>query len=239
MVSSELDAYKLYSREVYQVKLHCQEYTNEDILTFAQRAKTGDQEAREAILSCCLDSMIMLAVIYHVYVPRDDVGDLIGIANVTIVSCLDKALTRDRPVAYLIGCARNSLLKYINTRSSLIAKPAREQSCSLVSLQEVETWLTAPYARPKRKMSTKIVQLLLALATPEQREAILMRLELWGRNQQGLSSYQKNNLGKQAIRGCQRIYRYIHAHRHENPYCLFARYVEECPVQVIPTEEVQ
>lgn len=219
-VRDELDAFGLYSRQMV-----CPRYTNEEITELASKARAGDQSAREAILSSCLHAVVTLAFRYHVYVEHDDLCDLIGIGNLALVEGLDKALEKERPTGYLIGCARYSILNHVNRTSSLIHRSPEQEPMTIDPIEDVLLLAAQEEQQQCLLLSERMFRHLLSLATPCQREAILIRHCLFGRTTAGMTYRQKCDNAGAAKRGREKIYRFLLEHKHEKRYQKFAAYL--------------
>ena len=90
-----------------------------------QRARLGDEQARQQLIESSLQYVAGVTWRYVCYVRQDDYLDLVSVGNMAVVEGIAKALTATRPGAYLRGMARHAIRRYCLARSSLIAKQRR------------------------------------------------------------------------------------------------------------------
>ncbi len=113
-----LDMYKQETRSIPWL-------SDEDEIVYQERARSGDEVSREALIVDCLNYVTSVATHYARYAKHDDILDLIGIGNLALVENLDHALTRPSPAGYLRMRAKYAIIGYISTQAHLIACPSR------------------------------------------------------------------------------------------------------------------
>lgn len=131
-----LASFEQYRSEVFS-KQRCDE---QDIDRIIQRAREGDHKACETLIELCLPFVVKLAWKFKRYLPHDDYGDIVGIGNLALVTCLDKALRASQPVAYLMRCAYYRVLEHVSCRASLISNPKTSKATPVSSI-EAHLWL--------------------------------------------------------------------------------------------------
>lgn len=143
-------------------------------------AREGDLKARESITLLCLPYVVWLAWRYKPYLPHDDYGDVVGIGNLALVTCMDGAMNAEHPVRYLMKCAHYRVLEYVACRASLISQPKTSKATHVVSLEATPVLKnTLPYGskRAVRAIGADhdwLAEALNAL-TPLQREVVLIK----------------------------------------------------------------
>ena len=90
-----------------------------------QRARLGDEQARQQLIESSLQYVARVAWRYVCYVRQDDYLDLVSVGNMAVVEGIAKALTAAKPGAYLRGLARHAIRRYCLARSSLVSKQRR------------------------------------------------------------------------------------------------------------------
>ncbi len=90
-----------------------------------QRARLGDEQARQQLIESSLQYVASFAWRYVCYVRQDDYLDLVSVGNMAVVEGIVKALTATRPGAYLRGMARYAIRRYCLARSRLVSKQHR------------------------------------------------------------------------------------------------------------------
>jgi len=90
-----------------------------------QRARLGDEQARQQLIESSLQYVASVAWRYVCYVRPDDYPDLVSVGNMAVVEGIAKALTATRPGAYLRGMARHAIRRYCLARRSLVARQRR------------------------------------------------------------------------------------------------------------------
>jgi DNA-directed RNA polymerase specialized sigma24 family protein len=88
-----------------------------------RRAKNGDAEAREQVITSCLTYVEFIAKRYERYLHHDDYLDLVGIGSLAVVENLERALLKDNPGGWLRSRAKYAIIHYCFTRANLIVRP--------------------------------------------------------------------------------------------------------------------
>ncbi len=88
-------------------------------------ARKGDKDARDALIVNCLNwTMARAARMYKALRPAHlDVMDVVGVGNVELMERLDKALTLEDPIAYLLTCVSLEMQSYCANKNPLIQRP--------------------------------------------------------------------------------------------------------------------
>jgi DNA-directed RNA polymerase specialized sigma subunit len=107
----------------------------EEIDQLVWKARAGDEAAREGIIERCLPYVVWLAWHYKPFLPHEDYGDIVGIGNLALVTCLNDALAARNPVVYLMRCAYYQVLEYVARRTSLISVPKTGKAKPVISLE--------------------------------------------------------------------------------------------------------
>jgi RNA polymerase sigma factor (sigma-70 family) len=107
-----------YISELWKI----QRLSSEEEDLFAERARTGDQEAKKALIENCLVYILHMARVYSVYVEHDDLLDIVAVGNLAVTEKVDQALEKAAGSvgAYLCGVAKRSISNYCLYRSKLI-----------------------------------------------------------------------------------------------------------------------
>jgi RNA polymerase sigma factor (sigma-70 family) len=124
------------------------------------RTRSGDEEAKAALIEGCLGYVSHLAWKYRFCLLHDDYLDLVGVGNLAVVERFDKALLVENPSAYIRGIARIAIQEHCRTYASLITGRRNED------LRHVES-LDAPLAG-----NDLCLYDLIAAAEPEQRKEV-------------------------------------------------------------------
>lgn len=186
-----LNSYEQYMSELRRVK-RLKAEAEESVVA---RAKTGDQEAKNALIENCLGYVSYIARRYHVYVEHDDLLDIVQVGNLAITEKVDKALDKAEGSvgAYLCGVAKQSIRKYCLYRSRLM--PVKDHNFPLEDAPTVESLealtdkeasdnpvqIAATESDPLQMYLEKEgVEESLATLTTEQREVVEMRHGLTG-----------------------------------------------------------
>jgi DNA-directed RNA polymerase sigma subunit (sigma70/sigma32) len=85
-----------------------------------RRARNGDTQAKETLIQSCLGYVACVAYRYTCYSQHDVYLDLVSVGNLAVVECFEKALTVEKPVAYLLGVAKLAVKAYCCKHSGLI-----------------------------------------------------------------------------------------------------------------------
>jgi RNA polymerase sigma factor (sigma-70 family) len=130
----------LASFEMYRSEVFSRQRRDEcDIDQIIQRAREGDNKACETLIEQCLPFVVKLAWRFKPFLPHDDYGDIVGIGNLALVTCLDKTLRASQPVAYLMSCAYYRVLEHVSCRASLISNPKTSKATPVRSI-ETQLW---------------------------------------------------------------------------------------------------
>src|SRR5258708_5944036 len=118
--NGDLSAYALYDAEFAQLPRFSRQEQGE----LVDRARKGHDEARHLLVVNCLHwALIMAHRIYHERRPLHvDVLDLMAVANLKMLEKVDKALTADDPVAYLLTIAAQVMRVYCTYYAPLIQR---------------------------------------------------------------------------------------------------------------------
>jgi DNA-directed RNA polymerase sigma subunit (sigma70/sigma32) len=156
--------------------------TRSEECELVQRARNGDQQAKDALLQSCLRYVATVAYSYTCYVQHDDYLDLVSVGNLALVECLEKALTIDNPVAYLHGVVKLAMKAYCYKHSQLITHQRGQPFVRVASLDAPQEngegcaaeMLSAPPPEPERTPANcdKLYRAIRTL-TPKQRYVIL------------------------------------------------------------------
>lgn len=84
------------------------------------QARQGDEAAKHQLIEARLPYIMHMANVYHVYAEHEDILDIVGVANLAVTTNIDKALTKENPVAYLSGIAKREIRTYCFYHSRLI-----------------------------------------------------------------------------------------------------------------------
>lgn len=97
----------------------------ENLSSLIDRARAGEEQAREELLLSCLPYALGIArFVYHARRPaHDDLLDLAQVASEQMLLRLDRALAANDPAAYLRGIARSAIRQYCTYHADLIQKP--------------------------------------------------------------------------------------------------------------------
>lgn len=90
-------------------------------------ARNGDEKAKAALIEGCLKYISFIAWKHLAYIHHDDYLDLVGVGNLAVVECFEKALTTDNPSAYLRGAAKIAVKSYCRRYGSLIARDQNQE----------------------------------------------------------------------------------------------------------------
>lgn len=98
------------------------------------RARSGDELAKGALIESCLQYIASVAWGYACYLRHDDYLDLVGVGNLAIVECVEKALAVNNPAAYLRGVAKLAMKLYCFKHAGLITRGPRRDRVQVGSL---------------------------------------------------------------------------------------------------------
>lgn len=96
--------------------------TRSEEAVLVQRARQGDQQAKDELVQNCLRYVSLIASRYVCYLQHEEYLDLVSIGNLAVVECVEKALSVANPVAYLYGVARLAIKSYCYKHSQLITQ---------------------------------------------------------------------------------------------------------------------
>jgi DNA-directed RNA polymerase specialized sigma24 family protein len=129
---SDLSASTLYRSEV----LRLPRLSRAEQAVLVDRARQGHQESAHALVVNCLHWALLMA--HRIYEERQpshvEILDLASEANVKMVEQLDKALTANDPVAYLMSIASQTIRVYCTYHAPLIQRPEWLSRKQLVEL---------------------------------------------------------------------------------------------------------
>lgn len=129
----DLSAYALYDAEVARLP----RFSRQEQRELVDGARQGNQEARHLLVMNCLHWVLIKA--HSIYDERRplhvDVLDLMEEANLQMLEKMDKALTANDPVAYLMAIAAQTIRVYCTYSAPMIQRP---ESCSLKRLAEMQ-----------------------------------------------------------------------------------------------------
>ncbi len=97
--------------------------SREEEAEIVRRAKEGDAEAREQVITNCLTYVEFIAKRYETYLHHDDYLDLVGIGSLAVVENLDRALGKNNPSGWLRSRGKYAIIHYCFTRANLIVRP--------------------------------------------------------------------------------------------------------------------
>src|SRR5581483_1511870 len=115
----------LYRAEVRRIP----HLTREEQEHYAVAARAGDSEARNGLVTNCLNWVMHKA--YELYRDRapshSDLMDLIGHANVKMLEAIPQALSSRDPVAYLMSVGIREMRWYCTYNDPMIYRPRRDK----------------------------------------------------------------------------------------------------------------
>ena len=100
-----LSSFDLYRNEVLLTS-PARSYVADAVI---RRARFGDAQAREEIITALLRYIMRVAMTFSKEDPKNDYVELVGVGNLAAVECLDVALLKKEPVAYLKGCIKRKM----------------------------------------------------------------------------------------------------------------------------------
>lgn len=106
----------------------------EDMLV--EQARNGSQDAKETLILSGLAYVIRVAYTYFLTLAthHDDFLDLIAIGNLALVEMIDTALTKQRPLIYLLTCAKFAIHHHCYYCSDLITRARNAERKTVRSL---------------------------------------------------------------------------------------------------------
>lgn len=117
----DLLAKTLYNAEV----AHLPQLSRAEEDQLVEQARSGDEDARVSLVVSCLGyALVHARRMWMLRLPRhDEALDLAQIASLEMVTDLDVALTKRRPVGYLRGIATRAMSLYLTYHGEMIDKP--------------------------------------------------------------------------------------------------------------------
>ncbi len=97
--------------------------SREEEAEIVRRAKKGDTEAREQVITNCLTYVEFIAKRYEPYLHHDDYLDLVSIGSLAVVENFSRALVKDNPSGWLRSRGKYAIIHYCFTRAHLIVRP--------------------------------------------------------------------------------------------------------------------
>jgi len=112
------------NEEIYRNEVRClPRLTLDEEQEIVNRAREGDKEAREQVITSCLTYVEFIAKRYERYLHHDDYLDLVGIGSLAVVENLERALLNDNPGGWLRSRGKYAIIHYCFTRANLIVRP--------------------------------------------------------------------------------------------------------------------
>src|SRR5579859_5649572 len=96
--------------------------TDEQERAIIERARSGDRQARDEVINICLPLILPVASRFVRQVRHADFLDLVQMGNLTVIEWLDRALQKDRPIAYLVSAVYTRFIRYLGMSDSLVSK---------------------------------------------------------------------------------------------------------------------
>ncbi len=161
------------------------------------RARSGDELAKGALIESCLRYVASIAWRYARYLRHDDYLDLVGVGNLAIVECVEKALAVNNPAAYLRGVAKLAMKLYCFKHAGLITRGPYQDAVQVGSLDTPYGDSNACYAdvlptpTPESEMEQPNYEVLyqaINVLTEKQRYVILRHLGLDGNASESLGT---------------------------------------------------
>ena len=153
------------------------------------RARNGDAQAKEALIQSCLGYVASVAYRYLCYMQHDQYLDLVSVGNLALVECFEKALTVEKPVAYLLGVAKLAVKAYCCKHSQLITHQRGQPYMWVDSLDAplgngqgcLAERLSAPTQEPQQEPADcDSLNKAIGALTPKQRYVVLRHFGLDG-----------------------------------------------------------
>jgi DNA-directed RNA polymerase specialized sigma24 family protein len=152
---------------------------SEEKAVLVEQARAGDMRARQDICLSFLDSNSYLAAKYaRAYswaCPRIEYQDLAQLANETVLSVLDIALSKEKPFGYIAISVQHAILAQCLTHATLISRPIPSENAWKYPYLQVIS-LDAPQFRDdgtQYSFADTLANTLLALA-PDEKEYPLL-----------------------------------------------------------------
>jgi len=112
-------------------------WSQEQLDEVLQKARQGDQEARDLLVLSCVCFVFYRAWRYKEEIFSDDPMDLVSVGNLALLESLDKALYADNPIPYLISQAAYAIQHYVFHESPMIRRDTyRNVVIPVVSLDQ-------------------------------------------------------------------------------------------------------
>jgi DNA-directed RNA polymerase sigma subunit (sigma70/sigma32) len=101
-----------------------------------EQARGGSRDAKETLILSGLAYVVRVAYTYFMTLPthHDDFLDLIAIGNLALVEMIDTALTKQRPLIYLLTCAKLAIHHHCFYHSDLITRARNAERKTVRSL---------------------------------------------------------------------------------------------------------
>lgn len=97
--------------------------SREEEAEIVRRAKKGDAEAREQVITNCLTYVEFIAKRYETYLHHDDYLDLVSIGSLAVVENFSRALVKDNPSGWSRSRGKYAIIHYCFTQANLIVRP--------------------------------------------------------------------------------------------------------------------
>lgn len=175
-----------------------------------QRARRGNEQARTQLIESSLRYVASVAWRYACYMQHDDYLDLVSLGNVAVVESIEKALTVEKPSAYLRGAAKHAIQRYCFTHSSLITRQRGQDAVAVWSLDAAlrggSGSLGEVLAAPTRedqpgpgRSSSRWLSSALAGLTRKQRYVIMRHFGLDGKAPESIASISRRLSGNPKV----------------------------------------
>jgi RNA polymerase sigma factor (sigma-70 family) len=120
---------------INQPKLY--KWPKEQVDEVVQKARGGDRESRDLLVLSCLSFVFYRAWEYKDELLHADPMDLVSVGCLTLLESLEKALSADNPIKYLISQAAYAIQHYVFHESPMIRRDKhRNQVTPVVSLDQ-------------------------------------------------------------------------------------------------------
>ena len=173
-----------YRAELFALCIDASTLTPNQQDALISRARAGDKQAHEALITCLLPRVERFARRYALTYGWDsshiEHAELIGVGNHALVESFPKALTKTKPLAYLTATAYGEMRKWTRRYHSLVARPEtigasvpHVTSLDAPLFPDEETtlldFITSPHeARPDTQSYQELDQAIGALPEPYQ-----------------------------------------------------------------------
>lgn len=202
----DLMAQTLYHAEI----AHLPQLSRAEVQGLIDRARQGDNEAKDAFLISCLHHTLGVArFLYYTRLPQhDDLLDLAQEASERMLEKLDRALATSAPAAYLRGVGRRAIMDYCTYHSGIINKPEytlallekMDAHATVVTLdaQMIDCIQCEELAEPKQEESDEHryeeLYQAIQLLSPPQQETIIRLYGLFGQPEEKAADIGHPNL---------------------------------------------